>query len=154
MIDIFTVKFYTEYCKRASTKWPKFKEGLMDRASGLLVHPTSFPGNYGIGDLGAGAYAFIDFMHEAKQRLWQILPLGPTGYGDSPYQSFSTFAGNHYLISPDLLLEEGYLTPQDLEDVPQFNDEAVDYGPVIEYKMGLLKKAFARFEPSAEYNKF
>ena len=67
------------------------------RASGILAHPTSFPGQYGMGDLGVGAYDFIDFLKAAKQTLWQVLPLGPTGYGDSPYQSFSSFASNHYL---------------------------------------------------------
>ena len=80
----------------------------MERSGGLLMHPTSLPGPYGIGDLGCAAYEFIDFLHKAKLSLWQILPLGPTGFGDSPYQSFSTFAGNHYLISPDLLRKEGY----------------------------------------------
>jgi len=121
----------------------------MERASGLLVHPTSFPSKYGIGDLGQGALDFIDFMKAAKQRLWQILPLGPTGYGDSPYQSFSTFAGNPYLISPDLLQKEGYLAFTDIEDAPAFDARAVDYGPVIEYKMELLRKAFTGFKANA-----
>ncbi|MCL2400079.1 MAG: 4-alpha-glucanotransferase [Defluviitaleaceae bacterium] len=121
----------------------------MQRVSGILVHPTSFPGLYGIGDLGDGAYKFIDFMHKAKQSLWQILPLGPTGYGDSPYQSFSTFAGNHYLISPDLLLKEGYLTPSDLDSIPVFDSINVDYGPVIDYKMNLYRVAFKRFKTDA-----
>ena len=121
----------------------------MQRASGLLTHPTSLPSPYGIGDLGKGAYKFIDFMHQAGQKLWQILPLGPTGYGDSPYQSFSTFAGNHYLISPDLLCEEGYLTVNDLEDIPAFKSTSVDYGSVIEYKMNLYHKAFKAFQINA-----
>ena len=129
----------------------------MQRESGLLVHPTSFPSPYGIGDLGEGAYEFIDFMYAAKQQLWQVLPLGPTGYGDSPYQSFSTFAGNHYLISPKLMCEEGYLTPEDIEHIPDFDPKAVDYGPVIEYKMGLYRTAFGRFKakaPPKAYAKF
>src|SRR5690606_26241676 len=79
------------------------------RSAGVLLHPTSFPGRYGIGDLGEHAYRFLDFLAESKQSLWQILPLGPTGYGDSPYQSFSAFAGNPLLISPDRLVADGYL---------------------------------------------
>ena len=126
----------------------------MQRRSGLLVHPTSFPSPYGIGDLGAGAYEFIDFLCKTRQNLCQVLPLGPTGYGDSPYQSFSTFAGNHYLISPELLCKEKYLSFSDLERVPAFDSDFVDYGPVIEYKMGLFRKAFERFEPNKDYNKF
>jgi 4-alpha-glucanotransferase len=119
------------------------------RASGVLVHPTSFPGAYGIGDLGAGAYAFVDFMKIANQKLWQVLPLGPTGYGDSPYQSFSSFAGNHYLISPDELRSQGWLTDDDLAEVPRFDPRAVDFGTVINYKMGLLKRAFVNFKIKA-----
>ena len=126
------------------------------RLSGILAHPTSFPGSYGIGDLGAGAYQFIDFLKAANQKLWQVLPLGPTGYGDSPYQSFSSFAGNHYLISPDLLKEQGWLTVADLKN-PGFGSRAVDYGPVIEYKVSLLKKAYTAFKTQAtqaENNRF
>ncbi len=81
------------------------------RSSGILLHPTSLPSPYGIGELGESAYAFVDFLAESGQSWWQVMPLGPTGYGDSPYQSFSTFAGNPYLISPDLLLEENFLHP-------------------------------------------
>jgi 4-alpha-glucanotransferase len=115
------------------------------RASGILAHPTSFPGPYGMGDLGKGAYDFIDFLEAAKQKLWQVLPLGPTGFGDSPYQSFSAFAGNPYLISPDGLVKEGWLTKEDVTDVPDFEARSVDFGPVIEYKMGLFRKAYERF---------
>jgi 4-alpha-glucanotransferase len=79
------------------------------RSSGILLHPTSLPSPYGIGDLGPQAYAFADFLHESGQRIWQVLPLGPTGYGDSPYQCFSAFAGNPMLISIDRLVERGYL---------------------------------------------
>ncbi|MDR1560235.1 MAG: 4-alpha-glucanotransferase [Clostridiales bacterium] len=118
----------------------------MKRTSGILVHPTSFPGPYGIGDLGAGAYEFIDFLKDARQKVWQILPLGPTSFGDSPYQGFSTFAGTPYLISPDLLLKEGYLQDADLRDIPAFPSTKVDYGPVIAYKMGLARKAYANFK--------
>ena len=119
------------------------------RASGVLVHPTSFPSQYGMGDLGVCAYEFIDFLKAARQKLWQVLPLGPTGYGDSPYQSFSSFAGNHYLISPDELKKQGWLSEKDLIDVPRFDKHSVDYGPVIIYKMGLLRKAHDTFKVKA-----
>jgi 4-alpha-glucanotransferase len=119
------------------------------RASGVLTHPTSFPGPYGIGDLGAGAYAFVDFLKISNQKLWQVLPLGPTGFGDSPYQSFSTFAGNHYLISPDELKAQGWLADSDLADKPWFDPRSVDFGQVINYKMGLLKKAYENFKAKA-----
>ena len=90
------------------------------RASGILLHPTSLPGPNGIGELGAEAYAFVDFLHSAGQKVWQVLPLGPTGFGDSPYQSFSAFAGNPLLIAFDRLLENGYLTAADLAGRPTF----------------------------------
>jgi 4-alpha-glucanotransferase len=129
------------------SKIPQFNNN--PRASGILVHPTSFPSPYGMGDLGWGAYQFVDFMQDAKQKLWQVLPLGPTGFGDSPYQSFSSFAGNHYLISPDKLREDGWLSDHDLHDVPWFNPRAVDFGAVINYKMGLLRKAYENFKANA-----
>src|SRR5215475_3798840 len=90
------------------------------RSSGLLLHPTSLPGRYGIGDLGDYAYRFADYLEECGQRLWQVLPLGPTSYGDSPYQSLSAFAGNPLLISLDKLLEEGWLTRDDLANMAEF----------------------------------
>lgn len=120
-----------------------------ERSSGILVHPTSFPSAYGIGDLGKGAYAFIDFLEKSNQKLWQILPLGPTSFGDSPYQSFSTFAGNPLLISPDHLVSEGYLLQEDLSCTPPFDPHTVDYGPLIEYKSTLYKRAFERFRSNA-----
>jgi len=119
------------------------------RKSGVLNHPTSFPGRYGMGDLGAGAYQFINFLHEAKQTLWQVLPLGPTGYGDSPYQSFSSFAGNHYLISFDLLKAQGFLTDADLATTPAFNLRLIDFGSVIIYKMEMLRKAYESYKLKA-----
>ena len=88
------------------------------RMSGILLHPTSLPSPYGIGDLGQTAYDFVDFLCETKQTLWQVLPLGPTGYGDSPYQSFSSFAGQPLLISPDMLKRDGLLLDEDLRDIP------------------------------------
>jgi 4-alpha-glucanotransferase len=130
------------------------------RSSGLLVHPTSFPSPFGIGDLGLGAYTFIDFLKESKQALWQILPLGPTSFGDSPYQSFSTFAGNTLLISPELLVKEGYLSEADLVNTPDFAPTKIDYATVSTYKAELYKKAYRTFKVSASkeqkiaYNKF
>ena len=115
------------------------------RACGVLVHPSSFPGRYGIGDLGGGAYSFIDFLVASKQSLWQILPLGPTGYGDSPYQCFSAFAGNPLLISPERLVRDGLLTNEAIAHAPQLNPSRVDYGTVIEYKQSLLRLAHAQF---------
>ncbi len=115
------------------------------RASGILLHPTSLAGPYGIGDLGPQAHGWVDFLAESGCGLWQVLPLGPTGYGDSPYQCFSAFAGNPYLISPDLLWEDGWLDSQDLEQLPPLPDERVDYGAVIPLKLALLRRAYARF---------
>src|SRR5262249_47670794 len=118
------------------------------RYSGILLHPTSLPGPYGIGDLGPAAVHWIDWLTRAKQTHWQVLPLGPTGYGDSPYQCFSAFAGNPYLISPELLERDGLLLPDDLEDV-QFPVHHVDYGPVIDFKVQILGKAWQRFKEGA-----
>ena len=120
----------------------------MDRSAGLLLHPTSLPGGHGVGDLGAYAYAWVDFLVAAKQGLWQVLPLGPTGYGDSPYQSFSAFAGNPNLISLDGLLEQGFLTATDLEDAPA-NTGTVDYGTVIPFKDAALRRAAEAFQKVA-----
>ncbi|CAA9574418.1 MAG: GH77 [uncultured Thermomicrobiales bacterium] len=112
------------------------------RASGILLHPTSLPGRYGIGELGAEARAFLDFLVGAGQTRWQVLPLGPTGYGDSPYQSFSAFAGNPLLISTDRLLRDGLLTDADLDDLPAFPADTIDYGPVIAHKQTILRRAY------------
>lgn len=119
------------------------------RAAGVLAHPTSFPGRYGIGDFGQQAYQFVDFLVESKQSLWQILPLGPTGYGDSPYQCFSAFAGNPLLISPDRLVQQGFLPADVVADVPSFPHHEVDFGPVITYKMDLFRQAHAHFRENA-----
>ena len=116
------------------------------RSSGILLHPTSLPGGFGVGDLGREAYRFADFLHSAKQRVWQVLPLGPTGYGDSPYQVFSAFAGNPLLISPESLAQEGLLSSEDLSEVPNFPQAQVDYGAVIHFKFPLLRRAFERFQ--------
>jgi 4-alpha-glucanotransferase len=117
----------------------------MERASGILLHPTSLPSRFGIGDLGANAYRFVDALVEMGQKLWQVLPLGPTGYGDSPYQCFSAFAGNPLLISPDRLVEENALSPDDLNNVPPFAPHRVAYGDVIEYKQALLHHSYIHF---------
>lgn len=119
------------------------------RAAGILLHPTSLPGRYGIGDLGREAYAWLRWLGRSGCRLWQVLPLGPTGYGDSPYQSFSAFAGNPLLISPDLLLSDGLLTVEDLEAVPAFSEERVDFGAVIEWKDALLARLTGAFASRA-----
>lgn len=132
------------------TAKPKRKAAVQKRFSGILVHPTSFPSPYGIGDLGDGAYKFIDFLVEAGQSLWQCLPLGPTGYGDSPYQSFSSFAGQPLIISPDRLADMGLLTADDLADIPEWETDYVDYGPAITYKTQLLKKAYAHFKECSD----
>jgi 4-alpha-glucanotransferase len=116
-----------------------------ERSAGILLHPTSLPGEYGIGTIGENAHKFIDFLVEGGQKLWQVFPLGPTGYGDSPYQSFSTFAGNPLLIDLDLLLKDGLLTKTDLEIMPQFNKYSVDFGKLIEIKYELLSRAFQNF---------
>lgn len=130
------------------------------RSGGLLLHPTSFPSKYGIGDLGLSAYEFIDFLKRANQTIWQILPLGPTSFGDSPYQSFSTFAGNTLMISPEILIEEGYIVKSDLKEIPDFDPISIDYNEVSKYKSGIYKKAYQNFKISATdkqkaaYNKF
>lgn len=120
------------------------------RASGILLHPTSLPGPYGIGEIGPEAYRFIDFLHAGGMKIWQVLPLNPTGYGDSPYQSFSAFAGNPLLISTDGLINEGVLSRAELQDTPKFAEDHVDFGAVIPFKMSLLRKAAANFFGSAE----
>ncbi|HKP13926.1 MAG TPA: 4-alpha-glucanotransferase, partial [Blastocatellia bacterium] len=123
-----------------------------ERASGILLHPTSLPGRFGVGDLGPEAYRFIDYLAAGNQTLWQIMPLGPTGYGDSPYSSFSAFAGNLNLISPERLVSDGLLSADELQDVPEFASGRVDYGKVIDYKKGLLDKAYARFKQTQNHN--
>ena len=103
----------------------------MERASGILLPLFSLPSPYGIGTMGRAAYEFADFLHAAGQRYWQLLPLGPTGYGDSPYQSFSTYAGNPYFIDLELLAEDGLLTQAELSAREWGNDpRRVDYGAV------------------------
>lgn len=118
---------------------------MFQRASGILLHPSSLPSRFGIGDLGPEAHRFLDFMADTGQRYWQMLPLGPTGFGDSPYQCLSAFAGNHLLISPEALIADGLLVESDLSQSGGFPESAVDYGRVLEFKEGLLDRAFKRF---------
>lgn len=122
------------------------------RSAGIILHPTSLPGSHGIGDLGPEAYQWINFLKDTGCDIWQVLPLGPTGYGDSPYQCFSAFAGNPYIISPVLLLEERLLTRTDLLDVPEFSKDAVEFGRVIEWKQILLARAYDHFKKSRNKN--
>ena len=119
------------------------------RSSGILLHPTSLPGPYGIGELWREAHRFADFLRDAGQRIWQVLPLGPTGYGDSPYQCFSAFAGNPLLISLDTLVERGYLDSRQLDSRPEFSAGEVDFGAVIAWKSPLLRHAFRSFQRSS-----
>ena len=116
------------------------------RESGILLHPTSLPGPHGIGDFGPGAFRFVDWLADAGQRLWQVMPLGPTGFGDSPYASPSAFAGNPLLVSLDWLRGDGLLEVGDLAETPAFSDERCDFGPVIDFKTAMLRRAFERFE--------
>lgn len=120
-------------------------DDMTKRVSGILLHPTSLPSPYGIGDLGQEAYDFIDFLHQAGQRIWQVLPLTPTGFGDSPYQSFSAFAGQPLLISPVHLVELTLLSETDLADCPSGVPTQVDYGAIIPWKNELLRKAYHNF---------
>jgi len=122
---------------------------VFSRASGILLHPTSFPSRFGIGDLGSEAYKFVDFLKESGQQLWQVLPLGPTGFGNSPYLCYSAMAGNPLLISPEKLRDYGLLTDEDLETFPEFPTDKVDYDGVREAKSSLLKKACQNFKDNA-----
>jgi 4-alpha-glucanotransferase len=130
-----------------------------ERTAGILLHPTSLPGKYGIGDLGSEAYNFINFLEAGSQKLWQIFPLGPTGYGDSPYQCFSAFAGNPLLISPEFLVKDGFLTDEEIGQIPSFDPSQVDFGGVINFKNDILKKSFENFKKNKNgeeesFNKF
>jgi 4-alpha-glucanotransferase len=116
------------------------------RSAGILLHPTSLPGKFGIGDLGYEAYNFVNFLESAGQKLWQVFPLGPTGYGDSPYQCFSAFAGNPFIISPEKLRDYGFLADEDISNPPSFDPHKIEFGDVIDYKSSLNKKAFENFK--------
>jgi 4-alpha-glucanotransferase len=120
------------------------------RSSGILLHPTSLAGRFGIGDLGAEAYRFVDFLHAAGQTLWQVLPLGPTGYGDSPYQCFSAFAGNPLLISPENLVDDELVSSEALVSEPEAGGDRVDFGRAISFKKTLLSQAYDTFRTSSD----
>jgi 4-alpha-glucanotransferase len=124
------------------------------RCSGILLHPTSLPGPFGIGDLGPECARFLAFLHDAGQKLWHVLPLGPTGPENSPYQSRSSIAGNPLLISPELLVTEGYLVQRDLRRLPKFSSSRVDFPSVRKFKYEIFRKAFAGFSENAAYKKF
>jgi 4-alpha-glucanotransferase len=115
------------------------------RCSGILLHPTSLPGRFGIGEIGRGAELWLETLHRMGQKLWQVLPLGPTGYGNSPYQSLSSFAGNPLLISLDSLVRDGIVRPSDLSVMPEFPDDHVDFGSVIEVRSAFLQNAARNF---------
>lgn len=121
------------------------------RCSGVLMAVSSLPGNYGIGCFSKEAYRFVDDLHEAGQRLWQILPLGSTSYGDSPYQSFSTFAGNPYFIDPDTLIAKKWLTKKECESYDWGRDpQSIDYAKIYNSRFRLLKKAYRRSKIAAD----
>ncbi|BAY21292.1 4-alpha-glucanotransferase [Calothrix sp. NIES-2100] len=119
------------------------------RSSGILLHPTSFPSRFGIGDLGLEAYSFIDFLKDSYQQYWQVLPLGPTGYGNSPYACYSAMAGNPQLISPEQLQEQGLLTEDDFANLPGFDSSKVEFDRIAPIKIDLLKKACENFKTKA-----
>ena len=120
------------------------------RSSGILLHPTSLPGPFGIGDLGPEAYAFADFLSAGGQGIWQMLPLGPTGYGDSPYACYSAFAGNTLLISPEQLVDDGLLTESDLPEAHLASTDRVDFQRVHQLKDTLLSKAYESYQRTTD----
>jgi 4-alpha-glucanotransferase len=124
----------------------------LPRASGILLHPTSLPGKWGVGDIGEEAFRFVDFLVASEQSYWQFLPLGPTGFGNSPYQCLSAFAGNPLLISPEKLMSENLLSEGDIGVVPKFPANKADYGPAINFKERLLEKAFENFKRTTDTN--
>jgi 4-alpha-glucanotransferase len=119
-----------------------------------LLHPTSLPGRFGIGEIGAEAFRFADWLAKAGQKIWQVLPLGPTGYGESPYQLFSAFAGNPLLLSLDRLVERGWLAEEALAGAPEFSPDTVEFERVVPWKNRMLRRAFERFRPDEEFTEF
>jgi len=113
----------------------------ISRKSGILLHPSSLPSPYGVGDFGDEAYRFVDFLVDSGQKMWQMLPLGATGYGNSPYQTHSAFAGNHIFISPDRLIDDMLLNEDELE-LLEFDESRVDYDRVIPYKLEILRVSY------------
>lgn len=125
-----------------------------ERVAGLLLHPTSLPGPYGTGDLGDELTAFLDWAAGAGARLWQVLPLNPPGYGNSPYGCLSSFAGNVMLVSPQRLMTDGLITAEDVGEVPAFDEDHIDFEAVASWKTALLRKAFARREAVEGFDRF
>jgi 4-alpha-glucanotransferase len=121
------------------------------RTSGILLHPSSLPGPFGIGDIGPGALRFVDWLADAGQGIWQVLPLGPTGYGDSPYAPYSSFAGNELLLSPELLVRDGLLLPEEIDAARRPATNRVEYGTVINDKKALLRLAAGRAALDARF---
>lgn len=126
----------------------------MKRASGVLMPVFSLPSKYGIGCFSKEAYKFVDQLKKAGQSYWQILPLGPTGYGDSPYQSFSTYAGNPYFIDLKTLVKEGLLTKKECKEVRCKEQKKIDYEKIYQNRFKILKKAYRRFQKNDKYEKF
>src|ERR1700758_128430 len=130
-----------------------------DRMSGVLLHVTSLPSYGGVGDFGPAAYAFVDFLAAAKQRLWQVLPLSPTGYGSSPYSALSAFAGNPLLISLEVLAQQGWIVPERIQGLPS-HEGPCDFGAAFERKIPLIEEAAANFldragdEERAKFQRF
>ncbi len=125
------------------------------RESGVLMHISSLPGKYGIGTMGKEAFAFVDFLHAAGQSYWQILPLTPTGYGDSPYQSASAFAGNHYLIDLEALVADGLLPEAEVEAIHWSDrEDKADFGLLYQNRLNVLRLAYRRFEGGEAFSEF
>lgn len=128
----------------------------IQRSSGILLHPTSLPGNFGIGELGNEVYKFIDILEQYDLKYWQILPLGPTGYGNSPYQSFSAFAGNPYIISIEKLFDSGLIKRDEISNLPESSSTKIDFGTLIPWKWNVLNIAYQNFNelPDHEFHEF
>jgi 4-alpha-glucanotransferase len=125
------------------------------RESGIVMHITSLPGPYGVGTMGKEAFAFVDFLKEAGQSCWQLLPLTPTGYGDSPYQSCSTFAGNHYLIDLDILIQEGLLKKSEVNNIQWCRrEDKADFGLLYNNRLKVLRLAYNRFKGNNPFDRF
>src|SRR5439155_913534 len=122
---------------------------MTTRNAGVLMHPTSLPGRYGIGDLGDGLIAFLDWARTAGMQIWQLLPLNPPGYGNSPYGCHSSYAGNPLVISPDRLVRDGLLPDEALSGIPKFPDDRVDFDRVVEFKNDLLRQSWEHFSKHA-----
>ncbi len=122
------------------------------RLSGILLHPSSLPGKFGIGSLGAEASRFVDWLSESGQKVWQILPLGPTDLSHSPYQAYSAFAGNPYLVDLELLVKEGYLSSEQLANPPAFPTDKINFKILLPYREKLLKQAFDKFVATSGFD--